>query len=33
MKNIEGAYFREFKKAYYQLMFEKTWYEETLEIE
>ena len=29
----EGGYFREFKKAYYQLMSEKSWLEDTLEIE
>lgn len=28
-----GAYFREFKKAYYQLMFEKQWPDDILEIE
>jgi hypothetical protein len=29
----EGSYFREFKKAYYQLLFDKQWCEETLEME
>ncbi|CDW84137.1 UNKNOWN [Stylonychia lemnae] len=32
-KDIEGAYFREFKKGYYQLMFEKSWIEDIFEIE
>eukprot|EP00347_Sterkiella_histriomuscorum_P006978 403350715 len=32
-KDVEGAYFREFKKAYYQLMFEKTWLDDVGEIE
>jgi hypothetical protein len=29
----EGAYFREFKKAYYQLMTERQWLEETIAVE
>lgn len=28
-----GAYFREFKKAYYQLVFERQWADEMLEVE
>ena len=28
-----GVYFREFKKAYYQLVFERQWADEMLEIE
>jgi len=32
-KRQPGAYFREFKKAYYQMMFDKKWAEEIIEIE
>jgi hypothetical protein len=28
-----GAYFREFKKAYYQMIFDSKWSDEMLEIE
>ena len=33
MDQGNGVYFREFKKAYYQLVFERQWADEMLEME
>ena len=33
LKEIPGTYFREFRKAYYQMMFDKKWADEVLDIE
>ena len=32
-EKCEGTYFREFKKAYYQLLFEKQWADDVYEME